>query len=171
MAPGGAPLDTPPTFVDGQPTTVDGPRGQRAAELRTLVDPPKRDGLDGPTHVDRKHVDTPPPLAPPPSPVRAVSARSPGSSQPLQVISMKTPVDHAAARAPEPPAKVHRVEIRDLSTLRNHRATPPQGLGNLAPPRDERQARARKRQDLVLWGSIAVIVGSFVTLGIWFLAR
>jgi len=48
---------------------------------------------------------------------------------------------------------------------------PQQHLGYLAPPRDPDQARTKRMHDLVVWGSVSVIVASAVALVIWFLAR
>ena len=70
------------------------------------------------------------------------------------------------------PAYEHRpipqVQIRSMADLSK---TPPSGMGRLAPPHDPNQARTRKTQDVLIWGSIVVIIGSIVTLVIWLIAR
>lgn len=104
-------------------------------------------------------------------------------AEPLRVVSMKTPGVRAhrtagpapgdvpsgragaPGRAPQPVPR-----IRALSEVNAH-ATPPRGLGNLAPPRDPKESRARRVRDAVIWGSVAVILACGVTLAIWFLAR
>ncbi|MGE0545634.1 MAG: hypothetical protein AB7O24_09885 [Kofleriaceae bacterium] len=87
----------------------------------------------------------------------------------MRMISMKTPT--SGPPAPKPERELPRVRIRSLSGLRRR-----SGLagamprGNLAPPRDPRQARARRTRDFLLWGSLVVILASGMALGIWFLA-
>jgi len=98
---------------------------------------------------------------------RAATAAPPGPrTEPMRVISMKTPADLDAEE------KAHRVlpvvKLRPLSDIHQ---TPRREMGHLAPPRDPREARSRRVRDNVIWGSVAVIVASFVTLAIWFLAR
>ena len=89
-------------------------------------------------------------------------------SEPIRVISMK-----GAGVRPEEPreAKQHKVQLRSLEELGRRHATPPGGLGNFAPPRDPREARTRRWRDYVIWGSVAVILGCAVMIGIWFLGR
>jgi len=106
-------------------------------------------------------------LPPAPSVVRApVLPRD--RSEPIRVISMKTPADLAAAEAEKAQRVLPVVQLRAMSDA--HR-TPPRGMGNLAPPRDPTEARSRRVRDNVIWGSVAVILASIVTLAIWFLAR
>ena len=92
-------------------------------------------------------------------------------SEPIRVISMKA---SGEADAPEErQVKQHQPRLRQLSEVspQRHRvATPPGGLGYLAPPRDPREVRTRRRRELVIWGSVAVIIAGAVTLGVWFLA-
>lgn len=139
-----------------KPPTKPPPIPQMAA--KTIVDPPR---IEKPVFIATSAA--PKPAEP--------GSKSASASQPLRVISMKTPAEIAAERKGEP--KVVQVDPRrmQLREMRPRHATPPQGLGRLAPPRDEREHRVRRRQDLLIWGSIIVIVGSFVTLGIWFIAR
>jgi hypothetical protein len=83
---------------------------------------------------------------------------------PVRVISMKTPgVDAAKQDRPMP-----QVQLRAMADVHQ---TPARGMGNLAPPRDPRESRSRRRLDNVIWGAAAVILASIVTLAIWFLAR
>jgi len=98
---------------------------------------------------------------------RAPAPPPPGPrSEPMRVISMKTPADLDAEEKAQRVLPV--VKLRALADLQQ---TPPRGMGNLAPPRDPREARSRRVRDNIIWGSVAVIVASFVTLAIWFLAR
>lgn len=89
-----------------------------------------------------------------------------GRSEPMRVISMKTPADVV----PEDRAQraLPAVQLRSISDVHQ---TPPRGMGNLAPPRDPREVRSRRLRDNVIWGSLAVILASVITLAIWFLAR
>jgi hypothetical protein len=95
-------------------------------------------------------------------------------SEPIRVISLKAPTQATTEAPEERPAKQHQARLRRLSEVspqRHRAATPPGGLGYLAPPRDPRQARTRRWRDYVMWGSVAVILAGAVTLGVWFLAR
>lgn len=101
-------------------------------------------------------------------------------SEPLRVISMKTPADLVAARnegrpAPEErqarQAREHRPQLRALSEVMQRHDAPPGQMGYLAPPRDPSEVRARKLRDVVIWGSVVVMLGCVVTLAVWFLAR
>jgi hypothetical protein len=89
-------------------------------------------------------------------------------SEPMRVISMKTPADLDAEEKEKAQRVLPVVKLRAISDLHH---TPPRGMGNLAPPRDPREARSRRVRDNVIWGSLAVILASIVTLAIWFLAR
>lgn len=90
------------------------------------------------------------------------------SSQPMVAISMKTPANPNLA----PVAKVERemphVKLRAMSEVAKQQH--PQNLGNLAPPYDAAEARARSVRDLVVWGSVAVIIASAIALVVWFVA-
>lgn len=90
-------------------------------------------------------------------------------SEPIRVISMKTPAEVAAERK-QLAAKQHKPEIRALSDVLPRNATPPRGMGRLAPPADPKQARVRKLRDWLIWGSVLVIISCVVMLGVWFLA-
>ena len=87
-------------------------------------------------------------------------------SEPIRVISMKSP--GAADKKRE--ARQHKPAIRALSDVLPRHATPPQGMGRLAPPADPRQARVRKLRDWLIWGSVLVIISCVVMLAVWFLA-
>lgn len=88
----------------------------------------------------------------------------PMSGDPMRAISMKTPQDEEAKQ----PRAIPRVRLRAMAEVAQ---TPRHGMGHLAPPHDPRDARSRRLQDLVIWGSVVVITASLVTLVIWFLAR
>jgi hypothetical protein len=98
-------------------------------------------------------------------------------SEPLRVISMKTPADLVAARnegrpAPEArQAREHRPQLRSLGDVMQRNSAPVHGTGNLAPPRDPKEVRGRKLRDLVIWGSVVVMLGCAVMLAVWFIAR
>lgn len=102
------------------------------------------------------------------NPARNAVPPAAAAPEPLRVISMKTPMELEAEQAEKAARQLPVVKMRAMSEVRK---TPPRGLGNLAPPRDPREARSRRVQDVVIWGSVAVILASIVTLAIWFLAR
>ncbi|MFN0251126.1 MAG: hypothetical protein ACKV2T_29900 [Kofleriaceae bacterium] len=81
-------------------------------------------------------------------------------------------VSHKSPDGVPRPAYDHRpvpqVQIRSMANLSK---TPAGGMGRLAPPHDPNVARTRKAQDLLIWGSVVVIIGSVVTLMIWLIAR
>jgi hypothetical protein len=92
-------------------------------------------------------------------------------SEPIQVVSMKTPMDRPAADAPAQTPIVPRPKLRAISEITPLPHAQPRNLGYLAPPRDPAEVRSRRMRDLVLWSSVAVIVASVVALFIWFIAR
>ena len=93
-----------------------------------------------------------------------------GRSEPIQVMSMKTPMD----QPPQVPAQtpvVPRPKLRAISEITPLPHAQPRNLGYLAPPRDPAEVRSRRVRDLVMWSSVVVIVASVVALAIWFIAR
>lgn len=90
-------------------------------------------------------------------------------SEPMRVISMKTPAELAAEKK-KPLARQHKAEIRSLSDLAG-KSAPPRGMGHLAPPVNQKERNVRKLRDWLLWGSVLVIISCVVMLGVWFLAR
>jgi hypothetical protein len=88
-------------------------------------------------------------------------------SEPMRMISMKSPAEMAAEKKQ---AKQHNVEIRALSDVVRKNQTPPRGLGNLAPPADPKERQNRKVRDWLIWGSVLVIISCVVMLAVWFLA-
>lgn len=191
-----SPGDPPLLEALAEPTAVDAPPREGAA--LPLAEPPRaagRDTLPGVGAAPRSAVEiaTPTAVEPPrvpaaPSgldrgggagalpegdPAAPVAVLPPAlASEPIRVISMKlpghdeTPVPGRGDGARPVPAP----RIRPLAEVRRHAATPPGGLGYLAPPRDPRAARARQRRDYAVWGGLAVILASAVTVAIWALA-
>jgi hypothetical protein len=93
-------------------------------------------------------------------------------SEPIQVVSMKTP--HDAPPEPGAPPRtpiVPRPKLRAISEITPLPHAQPRNLGYLAPPRDPAEVRSRRVRDLVVWSSVAVMLASVVALVIWFLAR
>jgi hypothetical protein len=91
-------------------------------------------------------------------------------SEPIRVISMKTPAEIAAERKGKAEAKQHKAEIRSLSDVVGQRSTPPRGMGNFAPPANQKERNVRKLRDWLIWGSVLVIISCIVMLAVWFLA-
>jgi len=158
------------------PTLLEG-FGRPDAGQRRADDPARRakaltqrghDGAAGP--APRSANPRALPLAAPHPSVLQPAAKAPvpprDRSEPMRVISMKTPADLEHEEKGQRVLPV--VKLRAISELRQ---TPPRGMGNLAPPRDPREARSRRLRDNVIWGSLVVILASIVTLAIWFLAR
>lgn len=112
-----------------------------------------------PTHID------PAPL-PPGTPVAVM--RGDLRSEPIRVISMK---DHAAAQNPrnaEHRVPLH-VQLRSMAEVAGMQDSGI-GLGNLAPPRDPHEARARRRRDDAIWVCIAIALAGAIMLAVWFVA-
>ncbi len=163
-------------------------RAEPTASAARRTKPDTRKGHDAGPGVARSDARTVMPAGPeartiPDSPPLDVSALAlppvphpPGRprdrSEPMRVISMKTPGDLAAAEAAEAERAQRVLPVVKLRAISDaHQKTPPRGMGNLAPPRDAGEARSRRVRDNVIWGSVAVILASIVTLAIWFLAR
>ncbi len=90
----------------------------------------------------------------------------PEAQQAIRVISMKTPgVSPNAAQAE---AKAHAVKLRALSEVSGPSIQIP--LGNLAPPRDPKEAVKRRARDYLIIGLAIAIVGSLVMLGVMIVA-
>jgi hypothetical protein len=91
-------------------------------------------------------------------------------SEPLRVISMKAPGHASEERRPVPPHQARLRRLSEVAPPRQRVATPPGGLGYLAPPHDPRKARMRRWRDYVLGGSVVVILAGAVMLVVWLLA-
>jgi hypothetical protein len=117
---------------------------------------------------------TPPPSASPLDPHPPIGAAAPiersrlERSEPIRVISMK---DHTAAAKPrsEGVRGPLNVQLRSMAEVAGRNDTPVR-LGHLAPPRDPRQARARRVRDNVVWACVAVALACAISLAIWFIA-
>ncbi len=95
--------------------------------------------------------------------------RGAARSEPVRVISMK---DHPELQRPRPeplPVPLH-VQLRSIADVARGRRDTPVGLGHLAPPRDPREARARRLRDNVVWACVAIVLACAIMLAIWFLA-
>lgn len=125
----------------------EGPPGQR-----TRVDKPTKRGYPS----GSVEVGTPTDMDPP-------AAQEP--SAPIRIISMKD-----AAERKKRSVREHKPQIRLLSEV-SKSATPPRGMGFLAPPADPKERNVRKLRDWLIWGSVLVIISCVVMLAVWFLAR
>lgn len=93
----------------------------------------------------------------------------PERSEPIRVFSMK---ERAASQprgdaTPQPRVPLH-VQLRSMAEVAGVHDRP--DLGHLAPPRDPRQARARRRRDNLLWGCVALALACGISLAIWLIA-
>jgi hypothetical protein len=90
-------------------------------------------------------------------------------SDPIRVISMKTPAapPHVNAAIPQPPPRA--VKLRSISEVSGPAIQIP--LGNLAPPRDPGEAVKRRARDYLIVALAVLIVGGLVMLGVVLLAR
>ena len=130
-----------------------------------------------PTEKGTARPPAPPPIPPPRTTEERPTEVDPNpfgrrKSEPIQVVSMKTPAERPAD--PGPPSQtpiVPRPKLRAISEITPLPHAQPKNLGYLAPPRDPAEVRSRRVRDLVLWSSVAVIVASVVALVIWFVAR
>lgn len=98
----------------------------------------------------------------------APAAPSAGGSQPIRAISMKTPADPNLKPVEKNEREMPHVKLRAMSEVA--RAQQPQNLGNLAAPYDPTEARKRTAREMVIWGSLVVILASAIALGVWFVA-
>ena len=115
----------------------------------------------GPKGAAAEALATPTTVAPrPPPPSQA--------SQPLRVISRNAP-DVDTGPVPRAPVVPREVKLRQLADLRP--VSPVLPMGNLAPPRDRREARSRHVRANLWWSVVAVVVAAIVGLIVWFLAR
>lgn len=147
-----APID--PHVIAGPPPPAAPPRRAAKFDPSLRIDDSSRTAKYDPHNNPARNAVPPAAAAPAP--------------EPLRVISMKTPMELEAEKTEKAARQLPVVQMRAMSEIRQ---TPPRGMGNLAPPRDPREARSRRVQDVVIWGSVAVMVASVVTLAIWFLAR
>jgi hypothetical protein len=176
------PRKAPGDFPDDLPTVVDGPLSQQVLQkgaqdhARTLVDKP--DAMDHARTIPGKQAGTkdrarPPSKAPPvPQPPVLPPAPSAPSASPaprrMKAVSMKTPADPNLKPVEKPERDLPHIQLRAMSEV--SRAQIPLNLGNLAPPYDPAEARARTVRDYLVWGSLAVIIASGVALVVWFVA-
>lgn len=89
----------------------------------------------------------------------------PEAAKAIRVVSMKTPAPDKAKAEMQP----HAVKIRALSEVSGP-AIQIQ-LGNLAPPRDQKEVVKRRARDFLIVGLAVAIVGAIVMLGVVLLAR
>lgn len=151
----GAPPPAPLRAFGAPPSQAAPTMLQRPAQS---FDPHGRIDDSSRTHRwEGRPADAPYPNQPAPMP--------PPMQAPMQAISHKSPDD---VPRPMQHRQVPQVQIRSMSDLSK---TPPGGMGRLAPPHDPNQARSRKTQDVMIWASVVVIIGSIVTLVIWLIAR
>jgi hypothetical protein len=134
------------------------PTDELATEIydsqRTRVDKPTKNGFES----GKVEIGTPTDLDPP---KRA-------QTEPMRVISMKTAAEGKRQRS----GRQHKPQIRLLSdVVASRSATPPHGMGFLAPPADPKERNVRKLRDWLIWGSVLVIISCVVMLAVWFLAR
>lgn len=112
--------------------------------------------------------DAPTNIYDPDAPPTVPPAAPPAPAAPIRAISMKTPADPSLKPVAKPQREMPHVKLRAMSEM--SRANQPLNLGNLAPPYDPAQARARTVRDYVVWGSVAVMLASAIALAVWFLA-
>ena len=139
--------------------------GKRAANVGARPGPARADDSNRTTKWEPAELQATS-VRVPPSPAKGLPLQPGPRSEPLRVVSMKTPADVEAEHKAQRP--IREVRLRAMSDVHQ---TPPRGMGNLAPPRDAKEARSRRRRDNVIWGSVAVIVAAVVMLTVWFLAR
>lgn len=158
-----------------EPTVVDGPLAQ------SLLDPPAPAG-GGTTIVDPPSAAAPTVFgkpAPKQAPLQAISkkdhaapiqviSKKDATSAPIQAISMKSPSGPLATQANQGTPVLARPKLRAMSEI-----TPvnQQNLGNVAPPYNPEEARARRVREYVIGGCVAVILASAIALVVWFVAR
>jgi hypothetical protein len=95
----------------------------------------------------------------------------PEGGEPIRVISMKDQAGSGKARGPagderRAPLQVQLRSMAEVAGL----GDPGNDLGHLAPPRDPRQARRRRRRDNAVWACVAIALACAISLGIWLVA-
>jgi hypothetical protein len=95
-----------------------------------------------------------------------MAVTAPERSEPLQIISMKDQLARQPRREERRPLQV---QLRSLAEVSGRNDTPV-NLGRLAPPRDPRQARARRLRANVMWGCVAIVLACGISLVVWFVA-
>lgn len=89
-------------------------------------------------------------------------------SQPLTVISMKTPAELTEERRKRS-ARIIKPKIRSLGEISGTH-TPPQGLGFLAPPRNAAAARTKRTRSNTLWVLLGLGIAAVVGVSVWLVA-
>jgi hypothetical protein len=115
-----------------------------------------------PTQID------PAPVAPGEPAAPKVFARGAERSEPIRVISMKDQAEARESRDDEARVPLH-VQLRSIAEVAGLHDQPAD-LGTLAPPRDPRQARARRRRDNLVWLGVAIALAGLIMLAIWLVA-
>jgi hypothetical protein len=119
-----------------------------------------------PTHIDGSVPQPPPAQAIEQATPTELMAR-PERSEPIRVISMKDRAGEPRTAASEPRVPLH-VQLRSMAEVAGvHDAG---DLGRLAPPRDARRARARRRWDNALWSGVAIALAGGIAFAIWLVA-
>ena len=145
-------------FSDDRPTTIDPPRD--LDDRKTLPVMPR------PASNARAKTPTGRPTAP--ALARPPQKPKPAPPQQIKAISMKTPADPNAEPAKKLERDMPHIQLRAMSEM--SRANQPLDLGNLAPPYDPAQARARTVRDYVMWGSLAVALAVVIAVAVWMVA-
>jgi hypothetical protein len=106
---------------------------------------------------------TPTTIAPPPRAIRQTER-----SEPIRVVSMKDQLG-AEPRHVAEPAVARQVQLRPIGKIARRPDTP-LGLGNLAPPRDPRQVRARRVRAHLVRAGVALALAGAIAAAIWLVA-
>ncbi|HET7502627.1 MAG TPA: hypothetical protein VFK02_16515 [Kofleriaceae bacterium] len=161
-----APLPPPPSL----PSLILPPTGHTEPfelDVTEVTPTPGRDlaEWETPTQIDPAPAPPgePAALAPP----RAVP-RGAERSEPIRVISMKDQAGDPAPRPEEPRVPLH-VQLRSIAEVAGLHDQPAD-LGKLAPPRDPRKARARRRRANLAWLGVAIALAGLIMLAIWLIA-
>jgi hypothetical protein len=144
------------------------PPGFESFELAvTEVTPmPGRTQLEQATPAHGHPAPIPVAAAPPPG-VPVAVARGAQRSEPIRVISMKDRAETARPRDDERvPLHVQLRSIAEVAGMHDSGI----GLGNLAPPRDPRQAHARRVRSNVVWACVAIALACAIMLAVWLVA-
>jgi hypothetical protein len=152
---------------DTAATVYDGDRAAAAAHETFELDATEVNRQVAHTAVEQgtpTHVDPP---WPDPAVPAALIARA-ERSEPIRAISMKQQAEAQKARIDMQRVPLH-VQLRSIAEASGrHREV--RDLGNLAPPRDPRQARARHRRGNLLWACAALALAGSIVLAIWLVA-
>jgi hypothetical protein len=144
-----------------QPTEDHAPGAARADAHESFEGDQTRQGMGFASVAEATQVDARRPV----EPGAPTELAPPERSEPIRVFSMKDRT--APQRRPDAQRPPLHVQLRSLAEVARRNDTP---VGRLAPPRDPRQARARRLRGNLGWACVALGLAAAISLAIWLAA-